>query len=120
MVATHVALGQETRAELHVIFEIKRADGLELGAESGEGGRFIDLLHATDATELPLRVLRDGEASCPAIATAVVVVGDGAGLRRHGAIWVVGSHGMYCDGVRCESKTAVVNCMGPKESCWAV
>lgn len=87
-----VCLGEETRAKLHVILEIKRTYGFKLGAEEGEGGRFIDLLDAADTTELTMRVLGDGEASVSAIATAVVAVGDGAGLGRNGAVWIVRSH----------------------------
>lgn len=57
--ATHIALGQQSGAELHVVFQVERSTELEPGPKSGNVCRFGKLLHAPDAPKLLLGVLRD-------------------------------------------------------------
>lgn len=71
---THVALCQQAGAELHVVLELEGTAGLELGAECGERGGLVELLHAADTTELSLSVLGYRHARCSAIATAMAAV----------------------------------------------
>lgn len=56
---THIALGQQPWAKLHVVFEIERAHGLEPHAKGCKVCCVGKLLHAPDAPELFLRVLGD-------------------------------------------------------------
>ena len=56
----HIAVGQKARAELHVIFQVKRPPGLVLHPERLHICRLGELLHTPDAAELLLGVLRDG------------------------------------------------------------
>jgi hypothetical protein len=80
---THVRLSQQLGAELHIVLEVERPAGLELGAEVGYGGRLGQLAHAPDTAEMAVRVLRDGETRCTSpVAPAMVVVGDGGRSGR--------------------------------------
>lgn len=81
-----VNIGQQAGAELHVVLEIKGPGDLELVAEGGECCGLVELLHAAHATELLVRVLRDGQTRGSPVPAAVVVVvrraGDGCGGVR--------------------------------------
>lgn len=55
-----ITLCQQPRAKLHVIFEVEGPVGFELHAEVGDVEGFGQVLHASDAAELLLGVLRDG------------------------------------------------------------
>jgi len=57
---THIALGQQARAELHVVLQVERSHGLKPHAEGREIRRLGKLLHTPDAAKLLLRVLGDG------------------------------------------------------------
>jgi hypothetical protein len=57
---THIVVGQQPRAELHVVFEVERSDGLKPHPKGREVCCLGELLHASDAPELFLRVLCDG------------------------------------------------------------
>lgn len=60
MAETHIAVGQEPRAELHVVFQVEGTACLEPHAKCGHVGRLGELLHTPDAAKLLLRVLGDG------------------------------------------------------------
>lgn len=69
-----VSLGEQSRAELHVVLEVERARHLKLGAEGVDDSRLVELLHAADTAELLVRVLGHGQPRRPPVATAMVVV----------------------------------------------
>lgn len=73
---TYIILGQETRAELQVVIQIKRPTSLEPGTESRHSRGFSQLPHALDSSKLALGVLGSHLGSS-AGATPVVVI------RRH-------------------------------------
>lgn len=95
--ATHIAFGEEVGAELHVVLEVKRHNGLEPCPVGQHGLGLGELLHTPDTAELLLRVLRDGQPGCSPIPAAVVAVTDrrcrsGRWVLLVGVEVVVGSH----------------------------
>lgn len=52
MMKTYVALGQQPRAELQVIIQVKGPPSLVLLSEGCNRGGFSQFLHAPDTTEL--------------------------------------------------------------------
>ncbi len=56
---THISLRQQFGTELHVIFQVERSAGLELGSESRYRGGLAQFLHASYTTKLFLGVLGD-------------------------------------------------------------
>ena len=87
--STHVALGQQAGAELHVVLQVEGAAGLELGAEDGEVQGVGHVPHAALLAELLLLVLRHGEPGCPPVAAAVVAVAVYRRGRRRGVVLLV-------------------------------
>ena len=76
MSTTYIILGQEARAELQVVIQVKGPTSLESGTESRHSRGFRQLPHALDSSKLALGVLGSHLGSS-AGATPVVVI------RRH-------------------------------------
>jgi len=83
---THVALRQQTGAELHVVLQIEGAASLELGAEDDEVHCVGHVAHAPLLAELLLLVLGHRKPRCSPVPPAVVAV---AAYRRSGGRCVV-------------------------------
>jgi hypothetical protein len=84
-----VVLGQQARAELKVIFQVKRAASLKPVAEGVDGSDLGKVLHCAAAAHLPLGVLRDGKTGRPAVTATGVVVTHRGRLRRVRVVVVV-------------------------------
>jgi len=69
-----IALRQQVRAELHVVFQVKGAHRLEFCPEIGYGYRLGEFFHTPDAAKLLVAVLRDGESRRSPIPAAMVAV----------------------------------------------
>jgi hypothetical protein len=73
-----IVLGQETRAELQVVIQVKRPPSFESSSEGRHCGRLSQFSHALDTTELTLSVLGGHLGTPPGAASVMVIlhVGD--------------------------------------------
>lgn len=71
---SYVVFGQQARAELQVVVEVKGTASFEPGTEGGDGGSLGEFTHALDAPELAVGVLRLGLWGSAGAASVVVVV----------------------------------------------
>lgn len=98
---TYIVLGQETRAELEVVIEVKGATGLESRTKGRHSRSFCEFTHALDAPELALRVLGGHLGASPGTASVVVIrvhMGGRAVVRMLLMLLTVeeGGHGDEC------------------------
>lgn len=70
---TYVALGQQTRAKLHVIIQVEGPSSLKLLTESCDGSCVRQFLHTAHPSELLMRVLGRRETRSPTGATRVIL-----------------------------------------------
>lgn len=70
---TYIVLGQEARAELEVVIEVKGATGLESRTEGRHSRGLCEFTHALDASELALGVLGGHLGATPGTSSVVVI-----------------------------------------------